>query len=105
MKVQGGESQTRQQPAIGFLGFYVSLLTASFVLAWFYLRSPSALPPRLGGGATSAPAKPLVGGAFGLDNRVAYKGLGAVGAHKLRPPCAPETQKSSQMDPDSTRFS
>jgi uncharacterized protein len=33
----------RSMPAIGFLGFYFSLLTASFVLAWLYLRSRGSI--------------------------------------------------------------
>ena len=33
----------RSMPAIGFLGFYFSLLTASFVLAWLYLRSQGSI--------------------------------------------------------------
>ena len=33
----------RSMPAIGCLGFYFSLLTASFVLAWLYLRSRGSI--------------------------------------------------------------
>ena len=33
----------RSMPAIGFLGFYFSLLTAAFVLAWLYLRSRGSI--------------------------------------------------------------
>ena len=33
----------RSMPAIGFLGFYFSLLTASFVLAWLYRRSRGSI--------------------------------------------------------------
>jgi membrane protease YdiL (CAAX protease family) len=30
-------------PALGFLGFYLSLLVASLMLAWLYLRSKGSL--------------------------------------------------------------
>ena len=33
----------RAMPAIGFLGFYFSLLVGSFVLAWLYLRSRASI--------------------------------------------------------------
>jgi len=39
----GITATTARCPAAGFIGFFFSMLTASFLLTWLYLRSPASI--------------------------------------------------------------